>query len=152
MTRRSLIAVPVLLVLLLAAAGTLRAEDSENKKQELQRIKKEMQEKKQKLQRADKRERSILSELEKIDREIQAGSAQLADQRRKLREAEAALAEIEQSNTMTTQQLTRLRHAYAVRLRAMYRMSMKQATSSIQSMLKRPTKQLSLWTSLIQAI
>jgi septal ring factor EnvC (AmiA/AmiB activator) len=123
MTRRTLIAVPVLLALFLAIAGAVRAEDSQEKHQELQRIKKEMQEKKQKLQRADKRERSILSELEKIDREIQAGSAQLADQRRKLREAEAALAEIEQSNTATTKELARLKQLYAARLRALYKMS-----------------------------
>jgi murein hydrolase activator len=123
MTRRTLIAVPVLLALFLATAGAVRAEDSQEKHQELQRIKKEMQEKKQKLQRADKRERSILSELEKIDREIQTGSAQLADQRRKLREAEAALAEIEQSNTATTQELARLKQLYAARLRALYKMS-----------------------------
>ncbi len=123
MTRRILIAVPVLLALLVASAGAVRAEDSEEKKQELQRIKQEMQDKKLKLQRADKRERSILTELEKIDREIQAGSAELADQRRKLRESEAALAEIEQSNTVTTQELARLREAYAARLRALYKMS-----------------------------
>ncbi|NTW58227.1 MAG: peptidoglycan DD-metalloendopeptidase family protein [Nitrospirae bacterium] len=123
MTRRTLIAVPALLALFLAIAGAVCAEDSQEKHQELQRIKKEMQEKKQKLQRADKRERSILTELEKIDREIQAGSAQLADQRRKLREAEAALAEIEQSNTATTQELARLKQLYAARLRALYKMS-----------------------------
>jgi septal ring factor EnvC (AmiA/AmiB activator) len=123
MTRRTLIAVPVLLALLAAGAGAVRAGDSEEKKQELQRIKKEMQEKKEKLQRADKRERSILSELEKIDREIQAGSTELADHRRKLREAEAALAEIEQSNTVTAQELARLKQAYAARLRALYKMS-----------------------------
>ena len=86
MTLRTLIAVPILLVLSLAIAGAVHAESNEEKHQELQRIKKEMQEKKQKLQRADKRERSILSDLEKIDREIQAGSSQLADQRRRLRE------------------------------------------------------------------
>jgi len=118
-----LIAFPVMFALLLAGSGGLRAEDSEEKKQELQRIKTEMQEKKLKLQRADKRERSILTDLEKIDREIQAGSAELADQRRRLREAEAALAEIEQSNTVTTQELARLRLAYAARLRALYKMS-----------------------------
>ena len=123
MTLRTLIAVPVLLALFLAIAGAVRAEDSQQKHQELQRIKKEMQEKKQKLQHVDKRERSILSELEKIDREIQAGSAQLADQRRKLREAEAALAEIEQSNTATNQELARLKQLYAARLRALYKMS-----------------------------
>ena len=117
MTRRTLIAVLALLTLL-AGAGITRAEDSEEKKQELQRIKKEMEEKKLKLQRADKRERSILTDLEKIDRDIQAGSAELADQRRKLREAEAALAEIEQSNTVTTQELARLKLAYAARLRS----------------------------------
>jgi murein hydrolase activator len=123
MTRRILIALPVLLALLVADAGAVRAEDSEEKKQELQRIKQEMQDKKLKLQRADKRERSILTELEKIDREIQAGSTELADQRRKLRESEAALAEIEQSNTVTTQELALLKQFYASRLRALYKMS-----------------------------
>jgi len=123
MTRRILITIPVLLALLAAGAGIVRAEDGEEKQQELQRIKKEMQEKKLKLQRADKRERSILTDLEKIDRDIQAGSAELADQRRKLREAETSLAEIEQSNTVTTQELARLRQFYAARLRALYKMS-----------------------------
>jgi len=122
MTRRILIAVPVLLALL-AGAGSVRSEDSEEKKQELQRIKQEMQEKKLKLQRADKRERSILSELERIDREINAGGSELADHRRKLREAEAALLEIEQSNTVTAQELARLKEAYAARLRALYKMN-----------------------------
>jgi septal ring factor EnvC (AmiA/AmiB activator) len=122
MKRRILIAVPLLLALLTAAAGDVRAEDSEEKRQALQRIKQEMQEKKQKLRRADRRERSILSELEKMDREIQAGSAELADQRRKLREAEAALTEIEQSNTMALQELARLKQFYGARLRALYKM------------------------------
>jgi septal ring factor EnvC (AmiA/AmiB activator) len=123
MTRRTLIAVPVLLALLAASAAGVRAEDSEEKKQELQRIKQEMREKKQKLKRADRRERSILSELEKMDREIQAGSAELADQRRKLREAEAAITEIEQSNTVASRELGRLKQFYAARLRALYKMS-----------------------------
>ena len=123
MKRRTLIAVSVLLTLLAAAADHVRAGDSEEKKQELQRIKQEMQEKKQKLKRADRRERSILSELEKMDREIQAGSAELTDQRRKLREAEAAIAEIELSNTATTQELARLKQFYGARLRALYKLS-----------------------------
>jgi septal ring factor EnvC (AmiA/AmiB activator) len=122
MIRRNLIAIPVLLALLTAAAGGVRAEDSE-KKQELQRIKQEMQEKKLKLRRADKRERSILSELEKMDREIQAGSAELADQRRMLREAEAAITEIERSNTTASRELARLKQFYGARLRALYKMS-----------------------------
>ncbi|MEK6743328.1 MAG: peptidoglycan DD-metalloendopeptidase family protein [Nitrospirota bacterium] len=122
MKRRLLIAVPVLLALL-AASSSVRAEDSEEKKQELQRIKQEMQEKKLKLKRADRRERSILSELEKMDREIQAGSAELADQRRKLREAEAAITEIEQSNTTASRELARLKQFYGARLRALYKMS-----------------------------
>jgi len=123
MKRFLLIAVPVMLALLVALAGGVRAEDSEEKKQELQRIKKEMQDKKLKLKRADRRERSILSELEKMDREIQAGSTELADQRRKLREAETAITEIEQSNTATSQELARLKQFYGARLRALYKMS-----------------------------
>ena len=122
MTRRILIAVSLLLALL-AGAGAVRAGDSEEKKQELQRIKKEMEEKKLKLQRADKRERSILAELERIDRDINAGSAELARHQRKLREAEAALAEIEKTNTVTAQELERLKQAYGSRLRALYKLS-----------------------------
>ncbi len=123
MTRRTLIIAPLLLALLAAAAGGARAGDREEKKQELERIKQEMQEKKLKLKRADRRERSILSELEKMDREIQAGSAELTDQRRKLREAEAAIAEIEKGNTATSQELERLKQFYGTRLRALYKMS-----------------------------
>jgi septal ring factor EnvC (AmiA/AmiB activator) len=123
MTRRILIAVLVLLALLVAGVGGARAGDREEKKQELQRIKKEMEDKKLKLQRADKRERSILSELERIDREINAGSVELADHRRKLREAEAALEEIEKTNTVTAQEMERLKQDYASRLRALYKLS-----------------------------
>jgi septal ring factor EnvC (AmiA/AmiB activator) len=113
----------MLLALLAAPAGSVRAGDSEEKKQELHRIKKEMEDKRLKLQRADKRERSILSELERIDREINAGSVELANHQRKLREAEAALAEIEKTNTVTAQEMARLQEAYAARLRALYKLS-----------------------------
>ena len=123
MTRRTLIAITILLALLLAAAGSLRAGDTEEKKQELQRIKRELQDKKLKLQRAYRRERSILTELERIDREIQAGSAELADQRRRLREAETAIADIEQSNAATSQQLAKLKEHYRLRIRALYKMN-----------------------------
>jgi septal ring factor EnvC (AmiA/AmiB activator) len=123
MTPRLLIAFITLLALFVAGAGGVRAGDSEEKKQELQRIKKEMEDKKLKLQRADKRERSILSELERIDREINAGSVELADHRRKLREAEAALEEIEKTNTVTAQEMERLKQTYAARLRALYKLS-----------------------------
>ena len=123
MTRRTFIIASLLLALLVAAAGIVRAEDSDEKKQELQRIKQEMQEKKQKLKRADRRERSILSDLEKMDREIQAGSAELSDQRRKLREAETAIAEIEQNNTAASQELAHLKQYYGARLRALYKLS-----------------------------
>ena len=123
MSRRTLIVIPVLLALLLAAAGSLRAGDTEEKKQELQRIKRELQDKKLKLQRADRRERSILTELERIDREIQAGGSSLADQRRRLREAETSIAEIEQSNAVATQELARLKERYRLRLRALYKLN-----------------------------
>ena len=101
----------------------VRAGEKELKKQKLERLKEEMEEQKQKLHSAGKKERSVLTQLEKLDREIQAGSAELADQQRKLREAEAALAEIERTNTVTAQELDRLKAAYAARLRALYKMS-----------------------------
>ncbi|MHB8844922.1 MAG: murein hydrolase activator EnvC family protein [Nitrospirota bacterium] len=123
MTRRILIALSVLLALLAASTGSVRAGNREEKKQELQRIKKEMEDKQLKLQRADKRERSILAELERIDRDINAGSAELSRHQRKLREAEAALAEIEKTSTVTAQELERLKQAYGSRLRALYKLS-----------------------------
>ena len=123
MTRRTLIVVPVLLALFLAASGGVRAEDREEKKQELQRIRREMEEKKQQLRHADRKERSILASLEKTDREIQAGAAELADQQRRLREAETGLAEIEQRNAGLAQELERLKTAYGARLRALYKLS-----------------------------
>ncbi len=82
-----------------------------------------MEQQKQKLHSAGKKERSVLSQLEKIDRDIQGGSVELADQQRRLREAEGALAEIERTNTVTVQELERLKLAYAARLRALYKMS-----------------------------
>jgi septal ring factor EnvC (AmiA/AmiB activator) len=118
------VAIPTLFLLTLMITIThLRAEDGAVKKQELERIKREMSQKKQQLRHADRKERSILVTLEKIDREIQAGAAELADQQRKLREAEAALTEIEQRNTGVVQQLEHLKLAYAARMRALYKLS-----------------------------
>jgi septal ring factor EnvC (AmiA/AmiB activator) len=118
-----LIIASLLSALLLPAAGGAHAADRDDKKQELQRIKREMEEKKQQLRQADRKERSILAGLEKIDREIQAGAAELADQQRRLREAETGLAEIEQRNAGLARELERLKTAYSARLRALYKLS-----------------------------
>jgi septal ring factor EnvC (AmiA/AmiB activator) len=118
------VAIPALVMLTVVIAVThVHAEDSTVTKQELERIKREMQQKKQQLRHADRKERSILVTLEKIDREIQTGAAELADQQRKLREAEAALTEIEQRNAGVIQQLEHLKLAYAARMRALYKLS-----------------------------
>jgi murein hydrolase activator len=123
MTGRTLIIVSALIAVLLPAAGGLRAADRDDRKQELQRIKREMEEKKQQLRQADRKERSILASLEKIDREIQSGAAELADQQRLLREAETGLADIEQRNAGLARELERLKTAYGARLRALYKLS-----------------------------
>ena len=125
MVMRTVIASVAAAVLLTVAAppASLRAESRDEKKQELERIRQEMEEKKQQLRHADRKERSILVSLEKIDREIQAGAAELADQQGKLREAEEGLAEIEQRNARVAQDLERLRAAYGARLRALYKLS-----------------------------
>ncbi len=91
-------------------------------KQELQRINRELLQKKKEISRTKRKERSIISELDKIDRDIQSGSAELAEQQKRLRETEAAFRENDQSNAETIHKLAGLKHAYAQRLRALYKM------------------------------
>ena len=115
-------------------------ERAENK--ELQRINREMREKKKEIKRVDRKERSILSALDRIDRDIQAGATELSDQRRRLRESETGLLEVEQSNAEISRALTRLKHIYGQRLRALYKMTRSGnaavlATESLGSVIKR---------------
>jgi septal ring factor EnvC (AmiA/AmiB activator) len=118
-----LIAFLFLALLAWPAAPAVRAESKEAKRQELERLQKEMESQKERLQHAGRKERSILTTLEKIDREIQEGSGELAGQQRRLRDAEASLTEIERANAATGQELDRLKAAYAARLRALYKLS-----------------------------
>jgi septal ring factor EnvC (AmiA/AmiB activator) len=119
------IGILVLLFLLFVGQGphAYGADDTAGKKQELQRIKREMREKQQKIKRADRKERSILSELDKIDRDIHAGSSELAGQQKRLREAEASLRDIEKNNAEISRDLVVLKKMYAYRVRALYKMS-----------------------------
>ena len=120
----SRIGILVLLFLLVGqGASAYGADDTAGKKQELQRIKREMRDKRQKLKRADRKERSILSDLEKIDRGIQADSTELADHQKRLREAETSLREIERANAGISNDLGDLKKTYASRVRALYKMS-----------------------------
>jgi septal ring factor EnvC (AmiA/AmiB activator) len=105
-----------------ASPGYGEGGSSESKK-EFERIKREMKEKKKELKRAKSREHSVLAALERIDREILAGSAELADQRRRLEEAEAAERDIETSSGRLVHALAGLKNLYAMRLRALYKMS-----------------------------
>ncbi|HXY54524.1 MAG TPA: peptidoglycan DD-metalloendopeptidase family protein [Nitrospirota bacterium] len=115
----------LVLLLLLVGLGTSAygADDTAGKKQELQRIKREMRDKRQKLKRADRKERSILSDLEKLDRGIQADSAELAEHQKRLREAETSLRDIERANAGISNELGDLKKIYASRVRALYKMS-----------------------------
>ncbi|HSB34667.1 MAG TPA: hypothetical protein VLG39_09440, partial [Nitrospirota bacterium] len=92
-------------------------------KQEFERIKREMKEKKKEIKRAQSREHSVLSALEKIDRDILAGSTEFANQRKRLEEAETAEREIETSSERLGRELAEMKRVYAMRLRALYRMS-----------------------------
>jgi septal ring factor EnvC (AmiA/AmiB activator) len=104
-------------------APAVCAGSKEEKRQELERLQKEMESQKERLHRAGRKERSILTTLERIDREIQEGSAELSGQQRRLHDAEASLAEIEEANTATGQKLDHLKASYAARLRALYKLS-----------------------------
>src|SRR5512143_649629 len=92
-------------------------------KQEFERITREMKEKKREIKRAKSREHSVLAALETIDRDILAGSAELANQRRRLKEAEDAEREIETSSDRLGRELAGMKRVYAMRLRALYRIS-----------------------------
>jgi len=99
------------------------AEDpAESRKQELQRIQRQMEEKKLELKRAGRRERSVLAELEKLEQSMQQGTLELADNRARLREAEDALREMEKSSGEMSRELDALRRSYGQRVRALYKM------------------------------
>jgi septal ring factor EnvC (AmiA/AmiB activator) len=105
-----------------ASPGYGEGGSSETKK-EFERIKREMKEKKREIKRAASREHSVLSALERIDREILAGSSELVDQRKRLGEAEAAGRELEASSDRLVRELADLKGVYAMRLRALYKIS-----------------------------
>lgn len=99
------------------------AADTTGNTKELQRIKREMGEKKKAVARADKQERSILGDLDRIDRQVQEGKADLAEQYKKLKEAELSLKGVEQNSSAITAELADQKRLYALRLRALYKMS-----------------------------
>ena len=105
-----------------ASPGYVEGGPSETKK-EFERIKREMKEKKREIKKAASREHSVLSALERIDREILAGSSELVDQRKRLGEAEAAGRELEASSDRLVRELADLKGVYAMRLRALYKIS-----------------------------
>jgi len=114
-----------LLGLLLLQAGPSQggAEDpAESRKQELQRIQRQMEEKKREIKRASGKERSVLAELDKLERSMQQGALELADNRARLREAEEALRDMEKNSAELSRELGSLQRAYALRVRALYKM------------------------------
>jgi septal ring factor EnvC (AmiA/AmiB activator) len=98
------------------------ADPAESSKQELLRIRRQMEEKKRDLKRARGRERSVLAELEKLERSMQQGAEELADNRARLRDAEDALREMEKSNIEMSRELDGLQRSYGQRVRALYKM------------------------------
>jgi septal ring factor EnvC (AmiA/AmiB activator) len=120
---------PIVLAMVSAAlltAGpvlTARAENKEDKREELDRIRRQMREKQVQISNTKRREQSILTSLEKIDRQIQEGNKELAEQEGKTREVEAALSEIEQRSKAIAGELPRLQAGYRNRIRALYKMS-----------------------------
>ena len=122
------IAAVFVLVLVFLAAGALgrpaaAGDDTDGRKKELQRIKREMLQKKKELKREDQKERSILTALDRIDREVQAGKTELTEQQKRLQDAESTLRDVEKNNAEITQSLAGLKRAYAQRVRALYRSS-----------------------------
>lgn len=119
MVRSSLIT----LCLLAAVAVPVRAGDAEKNREELERIRQEMEARQEQIRHASRKETSVLSSLEKIDRAIQAGSDELKASERKIAELEASLAEIDERSRIITEELPRLQAAYGRRLRSLYKMS-----------------------------
>jgi septal ring factor EnvC (AmiA/AmiB activator) len=105
------------------SALSVHAGDIDKKREELDRIKQEMEQKQQLIRHAARKEASILSSLERIDRDIQGGSDELRAQQRKIDEIEASMAEIEQRTRTITEEMPQLQAAYARRLRSLYKMS-----------------------------
>ncbi len=98
------------------------ADGAPGKKQEIQRIKRQMREKKQEIRKAAKKERSILADLEKLDKAVLAGSAELSGQQKQLRAAEAELKNVEKNYSEIRQGLGREKRIYRERIRALYKM------------------------------
>ncbi len=123
--RNPVIVILAFALVLTAATGArpAAAEDAGGNKKELQRIKREMRDKKKKIKRADKKARSILTELDRIDRGMQAAKTELVEQQRELREAESELRDIERNNARISGDLIGLQRSYALRVRALYKMS-----------------------------
>lgn len=126
------------ILFLLTAVATLdivspfpAAADTTGSTKELQRIKREMGEKKKAVARADKQERSILGDLDRIDRQVQEGKADLAEQYKKLKEAELSLKSVEQNSSAITAELADQKRLYALRLRALYKMSRNGSAASL---------------------
>ena len=126
------------ILFLLTAVATLdivspfpAAADTTGSTKELQRIKREMGEKKKAVSRADKQERSILGDLDRIDRQVQEGKADLAEQYKKLKEAELSLKSVEQNSSAITAELADQKRLYALRLRALYKMSRNGSAASL---------------------
>ncbi|OGW36489.1 MAG: hypothetical protein A2X58_01760 [Nitrospirae bacterium GWC2_56_14] len=117
-------------IFLLVALGLMQGnsfvcasqEPAESSKQELQRIRRQMEEKKRELKRARGKERSVLAELEKLERSMQQGAEELADNRARLREAEDALREMETNSIVMSRELDGLQRSYSRRIRALYKM------------------------------
>jgi septal ring factor EnvC (AmiA/AmiB activator) len=113
----------MLVALLVLGGRSAQGADGTDSKHRLQRIKRELREKKREIKRADRKERSILSELDTIDRDIQTGSTELADQQQQLRASEADFRTVERNNAAIAGELEGLKRRYALRLRALYKMS-----------------------------
>lgn len=108
--------------LIQGSASPCRAEAPAGSKQELQRVKRQMEKKKRELKQARGRERSVLAELEQLERRMQQGARELAENRAKLREAEDALRGMEKSTAEMNRELDGLQQIYGRRIRALYKM------------------------------
>jgi murein hydrolase activator len=117
-----------IVILCLCAAGCFFApaamseETAADKKRELERIQRELEQKQSDLKRASRKERSVLADLDKIDRDIQTGAAELAEQQKRLVEAERSLGDVERNSADLGGKLDEVKHRYALRLRALYKM------------------------------
>ncbi len=121
--RHSRVAAPIALVILLLTGG-LQADEPgtlREKKQRLERLKKEIAEERKKAHETAAKEAAVEATLKRIQEQLDKKTQELTTLETNLRAEERALRELRQETTRTERQLDEITERWAGRLRALYK-------------------------------